>query len=173
MISERYFDKRSMIDDKPSSASICIGVISDTHGMLRPEAAAALSGVDLILHAGDIDVPPVLEQLEKIAPVKAVCGNMDLGPLRERLSETEVVEAGDHLLYILHDIGRLDLDPEAAGFDAVIFGHSHRPYLAQKQGVLFLNPGSAGPKRFGKPVSVARIVAANGRLSARVIKLDV
>lgn len=162
-----------MIDDKRSSASFCIGVISDTHGMLRPEAAAALAGVDLILHAGDVDVLQVLEDLEKIAPVKAVCGNMDFGQLRELLSETEVVETGDYLLYILHDIGRLDLDPEATGFDAVIFGHSHRPYLEQKQGVLYLNPGSAGPKRFGKPVSVARIVAANGRLSAKIIELDV
>jgi putative phosphoesterase len=162
-----------MKEDKRSSGSICIGVISDTHGMLRPQAVDALAGVDLILHAGDIDVPQVLEKLEQIAPVTAVCGNMDFGPLRERLAETEVVEAGDYLLYILHDIGRLDVDPEAAGFSAVVFGHSHRPYLEQKQGVLFLNPGSAGPKRFGKPVSVARIRGANGRLSARVIELDV
>lgn len=161
-----------MKEDKRSSSSICIGVISDTHGMLRPQALEALAGVDLILHAGDIDVPQVLEELERIAPVKAVCGNMDFGPLRERLSETEVIEVGGYLLYILHDIGKLDLDPEASGFSAVVFGHSHRPYLEQKRGVLFLNPGSAGPKRFGKPVSVARIRGANGRLSARVIELD-
>lgn len=162
-----------MNEDKISSESICIGVISDTHGILRPEAGAALAGVDLILHAGDIDVPHVLEKLSQIAPVKAVCGNMDFGPLRESLPETEVVEAGDHFLYMLHDIGRLDLDPEAAGFAAVVFGHSHRPHLEQKGRVLLLNPGSAGPKRFGKPVCVARIDIANGRLSAQVIELDV
>ena len=162
-----------MNENKRTSGSFRIGVVSDTHGLLRPEAAAALSGVDLILHAGDIDVPQVLEKLSQIAPVRAVCGNMDFGPLRETLPESEVVEAGDHLLYMLHDLGRLDLDPEAAGFSAVIFGHSHRPSLEQRGKVLLLNPGSAGPKRFGKPVSVARIDIANGRLSGRVIELDV
>jgi putative phosphoesterase len=148
-----------------------IGLISDTHGMLRPEAVSALEGVDLIVHAGDIDVPAVLEGLQKIAPVHAVLGNMDPRPLFTGLSDTAVVEAAGHSLYVLHDLYRLDLEPGPAGFDAVVFGHSHHPLIEERSGVLFVNPGSAGPGRFGKPVSVARLVARNGRLSARIIEL--
>ncbi len=162
-----------MTEDKSPAAALRIGLISDTHGLLRPEVADAFDGVEFIIHAGDIDVPEVIAQLERIAPVHAVRGNMDFGPLRERLSETAVVEAGGRQFYVLHDLQRLDLDPAAAGFDAVIFGHSHRPFIDEKEGVLFVNPGSAGHRRFGKPVSVARLVAKNGRLSAKIIELDV
>jgi hypothetical protein len=161
-----------MTDRTSTTGSFHIGVISDTHGLLRPEAEAALEGVDLIVHAGDIDVPTVIEALAKIAPVRAVRGNMDFGPLRKRLPETAAVEAAGHSLYVLHDLHRLDLDPAAAGFDAVIFGHSHRPLVEEKNGVLFVNPGSAGPRRFGKPLSVARLTLQNGRLSARIVELD-
>ncbi|MGD8369181.1 MAG: metallophosphoesterase family protein [Desulfobacterales bacterium] len=162
-----------MADAASPSGSFLIGIISDTHGLLRPEAEEALAGVDLIVHAGDIDVSTVIEGLEKIAPVQAVRGNMDFGPLHKRLPDTAVVEAGGHSLYVLHDLHRLDLDPAAAGFDAVVFGHSHRPLVEEKNGVLFVNPGSAGPRRFGKPVSVARMTLQNGRLSAKIIELDV
>ena len=162
-----------MTDAASTTGPFHIGIISDTHGLLRPEAEAALKGVDLIVHAGDIDVPTVIEALEKIAPVTAVRGNMDFGPLQKRLPETAVVEAGIHTLYVLHDLHRLDLEPAAAGFDAVVFGHSHRPLVEEKDGVLFVNPGSAGPRRFGKPVSVARMTLQNGRLTAKIIELDV
>lgn len=162
-----------MADAAPPSGSVLVGIISDTHGLLRPEAEEALAGVDLIVHAGDIDVPTVIEGLEKIAPVQAVRGNMDHGALHERLPDTAVVEAAGRSLYVLHDLHRLDLDPAAAGFDAVVFGHSHRPLVEEKNGVLFVNPGSAGPRRFGKPVSVARMTLQNGRLSAKIIELDV
>jgi len=159
--------------ERSTNEAVQIGVISDTHGLLRPEALEALAGVDFIVHAGDIDAPAVIETLKQIAPVHAVRGNMDFGPLIGGLSETAVVEAGGRMLYVLHDLHRLDLDPAAAGFDAVIFGHSHRPHLEKKSGVLYVNPGSAGPRRFGKPVSVARITVDNGRLSARIVELDV
>ena len=157
--------------DPSSEQSPVIGVISDTHGILRPEAVSALEGVDLIVHAGDIDVPVVLEGLEKIAPVHAVLGNMDPRPLFSNLSDTAVVEVAGRSLYVLHDLYRLDLEPAAAGFDVVIFGHSHLPLIEDRDGVLFVNPGSAGPRRFGKPVSVARLVAPNGRLTAQIIEL--
>jgi len=163
----------SMKRERSTNEAVQIGVISDTHGLLRPEAVEALAGVDLIVHAGDIDAPAVIETLKQTAPVHAVRGNMDFGPLIGGLSETVVVEAGGRTFYVLHDLHRLDLDPAAAGFDAVIFGHSHRPHLEKKSGVLYVNPGSAGPRRFGKPVSVARITVDNGRLSARIVELDV
>jgi putative phosphoesterase len=162
-----------MADMKSTNGTVRIGVISDTHGLLRPEAEAALAGVDLIVHAGDIDALPVIEKLEKIAPVHAVRGNMDFGTLQTRLAETAVVEAAGHSIFVLHDLHRLDLDPAAAGFDAVVFGHSHRSLVEEKEGVLFVNPGSAGPRRFGKPVSVARMTLQNGRLTAKIIELDV
>jgi uncharacterized protein len=132
-----------------------IGVISDTHGMLRTAAHDALQGVDLIIHAGDVGSLEVLKVLRKIAPVYAVRGNMDGGKLGVILSPTEVVDINGTLFYVLHDLGRLDLDPAAAGFSGVIYGHSHKPSRNEKNGVLYLNPGSAGPKRFQLPVTLA------------------
>jgi hypothetical protein len=138
-----------------------VGVISDTHGLLRPEAVEALAGVDLIVHAGDIGSPQVTDALRKIAPVVAIRGNVDRGVWTNEFSATEIVEVDGLLLYVLHDIGQLDLDPAAAGFRVVIYGHSHDPRVADKQGVVYLNPGSAGPRRLRLPISLARMRVGN------------
>jgi putative phosphoesterase len=150
-----------------------IGVISDTHGLLRPQAVAALEGSPLIIHAGDVGSPEILYELSRIAPVFAVRGNVDKGPWATQLPETEIVDVADCLLYVLHDLGALDLDPRTAGFRAVITGHSHQPKIETKDGVLYFNPGSAGPRRFHLPVSVGRLTASGGDLRAEIIKLDV
>src|SRR5262245_38222326 len=148
-----------------------IGVISDTHGLLRPEAIDALRGSDLIVHAGDIGGPDILEGLRQIAPVVAVRGNNDRQGWARDLNDTEVVRAGDTLLYLLHDLHELDLDPAAAGFKAVISGHSHRPDVKERAGVLYLNPGSAGPRRFSLPIAVARLRIDGNVLSAEIVEL--
>lgn len=145
-----------------------LGVVSDTHGVYRPAIADALRGVELILHAGDIGHLEVLDRLEALAPVRAVCGNVD----DLALPRTEVVEAGGALIYLIHDLGRLDLDPVAAGMAAVVSGHTHRPEVVRRGGVLYLNPGSAGPRRFNFPVSVALLhVDGKGRVEAELIDL--
>jgi len=149
-----------------------VGVISDTHGLLRPEALKALEGVDLIIHAGDIGKPEVLEVLQSVAPVVAVRGNMDKGAWARELPETEVVEIGGLLLYVLHDLNELDLDPVAASFGAVLSGHSHRPSVKEHRGILYLNPGSAGPRRFRLPVSLAHLRIQGGALVAEEITLE-
>jgi uncharacterized protein len=138
------------------------GVISDTHGLLRPEALDALRGVDHILHAGDVGAPRVLEELARIAPVTAIRGNVDTEDWALELPETEAVELGGAVIYMLHDLGRLDLKPEAAGMRVVVYGHSHQPKMEEKNGVLYFNPGSAGPRRFRLPVSVGKL-EINGR----------
>jgi len=145
-----------------------IGVISDTHGHLRAEAAVAFKGVDLIIHAGDIGKPEVLAELDKIAPVHAVRGNMD-GHWAFGLPETEVVEIGDFLLYVLHDIFRLDIDPVAAGFVAVINGHTHTAAIEKREGVLYLNPGSAAS--FKSPATVALLRIRSNSLQAELVEL--
>jgi putative phosphoesterase len=150
-----------------------IGVISDTHGLLRPEALRALAGVDLIVHAGDIGGPEVLDALRALAPIVAVRGNNDRGAWAAALPDTEVVETGGRSLYVLHDVKELDLDPRAAGFDAVIAGHSHQPRIDRRDGVLYLNPGSAGPRRFRLPIAVARLEVDAARLDAEIVQLDV
>jgi uncharacterized protein len=152
---------------------ILVGVISDTHGLLRPEALAALRGVDLILHAGDVGKPEVLDELRRIAPMFVVRGNVDHGDWALQLPVSEIVQVGDQSFYMLHDIGELDLDPPTAGFAAVIFGHSHQPAIEVRDGVLFLNPGSAGPRRFKLPVSVARIRVSGGKLDPKIVTLNV
>jgi putative phosphoesterase len=134
-----------------------IGVISDTHSLVRPEVITAFSGVGLIIHAGDIGDADVLEQLGAVAPVIAVRGNNDRGDWARHLPETEAVEIMGRRFYLLHDLRELGLDPAAAGFRGVISGHSHRPLIEEKSGVLFINPGSAGPKRFKLPVSIGFI----------------
>jgi putative phosphoesterase len=149
------------------------GIISDTHGLLRPEAVKALEGVDMIIHAGDIGKPEILEALRVIAPVVAVRGNNDTGDWARTLPETEVFEVGRIALYVLHDVHTLDLDPAAAGFAAVISGHSHQPAMARRHGVLFVNPGSAGPRRFKLPVSLARLSIRGETLDAQLINLPV
>jgi putative phosphoesterase len=138
--------------------SILIGVISDTHGLLRPEAIEFLRGSDHIIHAGDIGSSEILENLSTIAPVTAVRGNVDKGAWARALPETRVLELGGILIYVLHDLARLDLKPKAAGFAVVVSGHSHVPNQEVRDGVLYFNPGSAGPRRFKLPVSVGRLV---------------
>lgn len=150
---------------------VLLGVISDTHGLLRPEALKALRGVDLIIHAGDIGNPEILSELEKIAPVTSVRGNMDWGSWTEGLQETEVVEVGGVSIFLLHNQDLLDLSPAGAGFHAVVFGHTHVPEIRRENGVLYLNPGSAGPVRGSKPVSLALVEVEDGRLMPRIITL--
>jgi putative phosphoesterase len=150
-----------------------VGLISDTHGLLRPEALAALQGVDAIIHAGDIGAPQVVERLAQIAPVTAVRGNNDRGAWAEKLAATETLEIGGVRLYVLHDVKELALDPQAAGLAAVIAGHSHQPRLQERDGVLFVNPGSAGPRRFRLPVAVGRLAVNDGRLRGRIIELEI
>jgi putative phosphoesterase len=150
-----------------------IGVISDTHGLLRPEAIEALRGSELIIHAGDVGKADVLDALRAIAPTTAVRGNVDTGAWAATLPSTEVIEAGDLHLYVLHDLSTLDLDPKTAGFAAVIFGHSHRPGAELRDGVLFLNPGSAGPRRFSLPIALARLHVTGGRLVHEIVELQI
>ena len=152
---------------------VTLGVISDTHGLLRPEALEALRGSDRILHAGDVGAPEILEALVQIAPVTAIRGNVDTGAWARSLPTTEVVEAGAVRIYMLHDLGQLDLKPEAAGFRVVIYGHSHRPKREEKNGVLYFNPGSAGPRRFHLPVSVGRLTIAAGKVQAELVELKI
>jgi putative phosphoesterase len=150
---------------------ILLGVISDTHGLLRLEALKALRGVHHIIHAGDIGNPEILEELGAIAPVTAVRGNMDGGGWTAGLAGTEAVEVGGASIYVLHDLATLDLSPEGAGFAAVISGHTHLPEVRWSGGVLYLNPGSAGPVRGTKPVSLALVEVKDGVLKPRVIPL--
>jgi uncharacterized protein len=150
-----------------------LGIISDTHGLMRPQAIKALEGVTMIIHAGDIGTPEVLDALHAIAPVVAVRGNNDKGEWAQVLPETEVVEVGGVALYVLHDVKTLDLDPVAAGFHAVISGHSHQPAMTTRQGILYLNPGSAGPRRFKLPISVARVTVRGNTRDAQLVELAV
>jgi len=156
-----------------ASRERCVGIISDTHGLLREEAARALAGSELILHAGDVGTPEVLEQLREIAPVVAVRGNVDRGSWADVLPATEVVEFAGALLYVVHQPEHLDLDPVAAEISAVIFGHTHRPLIEERGGVLYVNPGSAGPRRFALPVAVAQLRIGGGALAAAITELTV
>jgi putative phosphoesterase len=148
-----------------------LGMIADTHGLLRPQAVDALHGADIIIHAGDVGNPEILVALQAIAPLYCVRGNIDRGAWAAALPTTEVVAYAGHLLYLLHDRNELDLTPGVAGFDAIISGHSHQPLIEQRQGVLYINPGSAGPRRFTLPTTVGRLRSVNGRLEAEIIDL--
>ena len=150
---------------------VTLGVISDTHGLLRPEAVEALRGSDHILHAGDVGAPGILKELARVAPVAAIRGNVDTQPWARVLPSTDVVEIMGVSIYMLHDLGQLDLKPEAAGFRVVIYGHSHKPKIEEKNGVLYFNPGSAGPRRFKLPISVGRLIIAEGKVKAELIEL--
>ena len=150
-----------------------VGVISDTHGLLRPEVFAPLKGAELIIHAGDIGPPEIIEALETLAPVHVVRGNCDHGTWANNLPKTHVSSFDGVNVYVIHDIGRLNVDPRGAGFAAVIYGHSHEPRIEDRNGVLFLNPGSAGPRRFSLPVSVARLRVGTEGLEAEIVELDV
>ena len=150
-----------------------IGIISDTHGLLRWEAEAALANVDHIIHAGDIGTPEILERLRRIAPVTAVRGNNDKGEWADPLPATAIVDICGQRLYIVHDIAHLDVDPVADGIAAIIAGHSHKPAVTEKDGVLFLNPGSAGPRRFTLPVAVAKMFIGDGAVRAEICNLQI
>ncbi|PYV46532.1 MAG: hypothetical protein DMG94_09425 [Acidobacteria bacterium] len=148
-----------------------IGVISDTHGLLRREAITALQGSDHIIHVGDIGHPAILDRLNEIAPVTAVRGNVDKGAWAQKIPESNVLEVEGVSIYVLHILDELDLKPEAAGFAAVIYGHTHVSKQEVKNGVLYFNPGSAGPKRFNLPVSIGKLVVRKGRIEAEVLDL--
>ena len=148
-------------------------MVSDTHGLLRPEVAPALAGVERILHLGDVGKPAVLKELAKIAPVTAIRGNVDRDGPCSKLPETEVVLLADRYVYMLHDLNTLHLDPAAGKFAAVLFGHSHVPNFYRRKGVLYFNPGSCGPQRFELPVTVGLLtVGEDGELEAKIIPLS-
>ena len=148
-----------------------IGVISDTHGLLRPEALEALRGCERIIHAGDVGSADVLSQLRDLAPVVAVRGNVDSEAWAMRLPRTATVKIGSHTVYVLHILEDLAIEPSPAGISAVVFGHSHKPSIEERNGVIYLNPGSAGPRRFRLPTSVAKLFEVNGRLTAEIIEI--
>lgn len=148
-----------------------IGVISDTHGLLRPEALTALAGVEHILHAGDVGDPRILDALREIAPVTAIRGNIDQWGDCAELPATDVVELDGRLFYLVHSLTDLDINPAVAGVAAVISGHSHKPSIEQRNGVLYLNPGSAGPRRFNLPVTTALIRADEAGVEAQLVNL--
>jgi uncharacterized protein len=150
-----------------------IGVISDTHGLLRPEAEQCLAGVAHIIHAGDIGRPEVIEGLSRIAPVIAIKGNVDTADWAARYPDTRKIKLGGRTIYVLHDINELALDPVSEGIDVVISGHSHRPGIKTMDGVLYLNPGSAGPRRFSLPITVAMLEVAKSGIRPAICELDV
>ena len=150
-----------------------IGVLSDTHGLLRDEVISALQGMDLIIHAGDVGSPDILDALAAIAPVVAVRGNMDRDDRPGNLPKTEMVRIGSGFIYVLHNLYDLDLVPEAADVLAVVSGHTHKPSVTKKNGVLYLNPGGAGHRRFNYPITVAVLVVENSEMAPRIIELDV
>lgn len=152
--------------------NLLLGLISDTHSRIRSSALDALRGCDFILHAGDIGSIEVITALKKIAPVHAIHGNIDREPLTKKFPATEVVEFGGLSIYMLHNLQVLDLDPRAAGFAAVIYGHSHKPEYYFKNGVLYFNPGSAGPRRFSLPISVGKIQIRNGEPLPEIVLLE-
>ncbi len=148
-----------------------IGLISDTHGLLRPKAVEELRGSELILHAGDVGEPEILEELRKLAPVVAIRGNVDTAAWCSVLKETELVETENAAFYLIHNINELELKPQAAGIDIVLFGHTHQPTQYEKDGVLYINPGSAGPRRFNLPISLARLDLSAKPLSVEFVTL--
>ena len=154
------------------AGQILVGIISDTHGLIRPEAVAALKGADLIIHAGDVGSPDVLDALRKLAPTFVVRGNIDKADWAGALPATTDVEIGGLMFHVLHDIAELDVDPAAVGYAAVVYGHSHQPSIDLRAGVLFLNPGSAGPRRFRLPVSIARVSVSGQQLRPEIVELQ-
>ena len=147
-----------------------VGLISDTHGLLRPEAKAFLEGCDLIVHGGDIGNPDILEQLAALAPLTVVRGNNDHGDWAESLAETQLVQIDDVLIYVIHDIAQFDIDPRGAGVRVVVSGHSHIPAVTERDGVLYVNPGSAGPRRFKLPIAAGELTIAGSAVSAKIVR---
>jgi putative phosphoesterase len=163
--------KQMQLTNNPQE-SVLIGVISDTHGLLLEEAVEALRGSELILHAGDVGNQGILDRLEQVAPVLAVRGNMDHGIWSQSLPESKVLDVGGLTVYMLHDLSRIKIDPKAEGFGVVISGHTHQPLMKQVRGVLFLNPGTAGVKSPGKPLTLARVVVSGGVAKSEIISLE-
>jgi putative phosphoesterase len=150
-----------------------VGVISDTHGLLRPEAIPALQGVDHIIHAGDIGTPEILDALKELAPVAAVRGNNVRGPWASSVPQTAQLAVDDRKIFVLHDLAELDFDPAQRKIDVVVSGHSHKPRIDRREGVLFVNPGSAGPRRFKLPVSIAILKISTRAVHARIVELPI
>jgi uncharacterized protein len=147
-----------------------VGLISDTHGLLRPEVVAFLRGSDFIVHGGDICDPAILDELNTLAPVTAVRGNNDRGAWAERLAETEWLQVGEVFIYAIHDLSQLDVDLQAAGVHVVVSGHSHQPNVERRDGVLFVNPGSPGPRRFKLPIAAGELIVQGNEVSARIVE---
>jgi len=148
-----------------------VGLISDTHGLLRPEAKAFLRGSDYIVHGGDICDPGILEELASLAPLTAVRGNNDRGPWAKRLRETEFLQVGKVFVYVIHDLAQLDIEPNVAGVHVVVSGHSHKPLVEDRNGVMYVNPGSSGPRRFKLPIAVGELLIGGRSVSARIVEL--
>ena len=148
-----------------------VGLISDTHGLLRPEAIAFLEGSDYIVHAGDICDPATLDSLAAIAPLTAVRGNNDAGAWAQHLPATEFLRVGEVFIYVIHDLAELDIEPSAAGVRVVISGHSHKPAVEERDGVLYVNPGSSGPRRFTLPIAIGELMVSGSTVSARTVEL--
>jgi uncharacterized protein len=149
-----------------------VGLISDTHGLLRPEARAFLVGCDYIIHGGDVGEPKILDELASLAPLIAVRGNNDTGPWAARLRETELIRVGNVFVYVIHDLAELDIDPGAAGVRVVVSGHSHHPKIEERSAILYVNPGSCGPRRFKLPISVGEITVSGSAVEARLVDLS-
>jgi putative phosphoesterase len=149
-----------------------VGLISDTHGLLRPEARAFLVGCDYIIHGGDVGEPKILDELAFLAPLIAVRGNNDTGPWAVRLRETELIRVGNVFIYVIHDLAELDIEPGAAGVRVVVSGHSHQPKIEERGGILYVNPGSCGPRRFKLPISVGEITVSGSAVEARLVDLS-
>jgi uncharacterized protein len=148
-----------------------VGVISDTHGLFRPEARAFLAGCDYIIHGGDIGNPQILEELAVMAPLISVRGNNDIQPWAARLRETELIRVGNVFVYVIHKLAELDLDPAVAAVRVVISGHSHKPSVEERDGILYVNPGSCGPRRFKLPISACEILVSGSAVRARLVTL--
>jgi putative phosphoesterase len=148
-----------------------VGLISDTHGLLRPEARAFLIGCDCIVHGGDIGDPSILDELGSMAPLIAVKGNNDRDPWSMRLAETELIRVGNIFVYVIHDLSELDIDPAAIDVRVVVSGHSHKPKIEERGGVLYVNPGSCGPRRFNLPIAVGELRVSGAAVDARVVEL--
>jgi len=156
-----------------NSEIVRVGVISDTHGLLRPEATAELGGSDFLIHAGDVGDPEILEELSRIAPLTTVRGNVDRGSWAKRLPKTQMFALNKTFIYVLHDLSDLDLSPGAAGIAAVVSGHSHVAVQSTKDGVLYFNPGSAGPRRFKLPVTIGKITIIDGKVQSEIVELKI
>lgn len=149
-----------------------VGLISDTHGLLRPEVKAFLGGSDFIVHAGDVCQPEVLQELQGLAPVTAVRGNNDRGAWAQRLDEAAWLRVGEVMIHVIHDLSQLQIDPRPAGVQVVVFGHSHRPLVERRDGVLFVNPGSPGPRRFKLPIAAGELIVQGATVSARIVEFQ-